>query len=278
MRLLPAAPQSWSRRSLLTLLTASVAVAALLLLGAALGVWYLIVDHHDTTADPTDRRNAATPEDRLAAEPLPRVATDAAHPQPLTTAPVDTLRLPAAIDQGPAGVTTGYPRTPEGALAQLAAIDRAALESGTVAGAQQVIAAWSTPDGPTAETWSGVAAIKVLLSSAGLPATGSPTLTIRLDPAMGLIKGTLPDPSGSPNSPPEFVIPCIDFVLTVTDATTARAATADCQRMVWQHDPERSKGAGRWVIGPGPEPAAAPSVWPGTAAAAEAGYLDLETP
>jgi len=37
--------------------------------------------------------------------------------------------------------------------------------------------------------------------------------------------------------------------------------------MVWDTD--------RWLIGPGPEPAPAPSVWPGTDLAIEVGYQDL---
>jgi hypothetical protein len=63
------------------------------------------------------------------------------------------------------------------------------------------------------------------------------------------------------------VIPCIDFEFDVTLTSTARAAIADCQRMVWEGT--------RWVIGPGPEPAGPPSAWPDTDAAINCGYKDL---
>ncbi|TAM86068.1 MAG: hypothetical protein EPN43_10860, partial [Jatrophihabitans sp.] len=97
-----------------------------------------------------------------------------------------------------------------------------------------------------------------LLDAADLPGGGSPQLAITLTPLMGLIKGSIG---------PDFVIPCVDFELDVTLASTARAAIADCQRMVWT--------GSRWVIGPGPEPAGPPSAWPDTDAAIGAGYKDL---
>jgi hypothetical protein len=75
---------------------------------------------------------------------------------------------------------------------------------------------------------------------------------------MGLIKGTV----GA-----EFAVVCVDFEFTVTVEQTSRIAIADCQRMAWAGD--------RWMIGPGAEPAPAPSVWPGTDAAVGVGWRDL---
>ena len=97
-----------------------------------------------------------------------------------------------------------------------------------------------------------------LLSSAGLSGAGSPQLAIVVRPAMGLIKGTVG---------PDFAVVCVDLEFTVTVEVTSRIAIADCQRMTWAGD--------RWLIGPGPEPARAPSVWPGTDLAIEVGYQDL---
>ena len=97
-----------------------------------------------------------------------------------------------------------------------------------------------------------------LLSAAGLSDAGSPQLAIVVRPAMGLIKGTVS---------PDFVVVCVNLEFTVTVERTSRIAIADCQRMAWAGD--------RWVVGPGAEPAPAPSVWPGTDAAVAAGWRDL---
>jgi hypothetical protein len=131
-------------------------------------------------------------------------------------------------------------------LAQLAAVDAAALSSASLAGARAVIAGWALPGGPTTSSWSGIRAMAALLEGAGV-AGGSGSLAIVATPLMGQIKGSV----GA-----DFVVPCVDFELTVTVTTTVRGAVADCQRMVWTGE--------RWMIGPGPEPADPPSVWPGT--------------
>jgi hypothetical protein len=78
---------------------------------------------------------------------------------------------------------------------------------------------------------------------------------------MGLIKGRVG---------PDFVVACIAFTVDVTYGGTSQRPAADCQRMLWTGD--------RWLIGPGPEPADPPSVWPGTDAAIDAGYRDLHQP
>ena len=143
-------------------------------------------------------------------------------------------------------------------MAQLAAIDQAALQSGSLTGARDVIAAWAMPGGPTTTSWSGVRAMSTLLSAAGLSGGGSQQLAVVLTPRLGQLKGSVG---------PDFVVPCINFELDVTLVQTARGATADCQRMVWHRD--------RWMIGPGDEPAQPPSVWPGTDLAIDVGYREL---
>jgi hypothetical protein len=197
--------------------------------------------------------------DALAARPMPAVPESASRPSPLSNRdPGPPIVLPRATDTGPAGVPTGFPRTPEGAMAQLAAIDQTALQSGSLPGARDVIAAWAMPGGPTTTNWSGVQAMSTLLNAADLSSGGSPQLAVVLTPLMGQIKGSVG---------PDFVVPCLDFELDVTLQQTARGATADCQRMVLHRD--------RWMIGPGKEPALAPSVWPGTDLAIEVGWRDL---
>jgi len=201
--------------------------------------------------------------DQLAAAALPRVSQDASRPAPLSRAqPPDPILLPVAALMGPAGVLTGFPRTPEGALAQLAAIDATALSSVSLPAVREVITRWALPGGPTASSWSGVQATAVLLDTASATPSGSGQLVVVATALMGLVKGALPS-----STAPDLVLACVDLELDVTILQTARGATADCQRMAWVGD--------RWMIGPGAEPAGGPSVWPGTDLAYRVGWRDL---
>ncbi|TKJ21220.1 hypothetical protein [Blastococcus sp. CCUG 61487] len=251
----------WSPARLLTALVVSAVVALALLTGLVLAVV------GGLTEEPDERdaaRQAAAPSrdmsrhDALAVAPMPTADPHDALPGPVSNQAAGVLELPRATGVGPADVPTGFPRTPEGALAQLAAIDVTAMQSGSMDGVRRVIAEWAVPGGPTSETWSGVDGMANLLSAAGLSGAGSPHLAIVVRPVMGLIKGTVGE---------HFAVVCVNFEFTVTVEQTSRVAIADCQRMAWVGD--------QWVIGPGEEPAPAPSVWPGTEAAIAAGYRDL---
>jgi hypothetical protein len=138
--------------------------------------------------------------------------------------------------------------------------DAAALDSASVGGARAVIDQWAAPGGPTAQTWSGVRAMADFLSAAGLSAGKPADLALVATPLMGLVKAT----DGG-----DWVVACVDFEVDATLARTARVAVADCQRMAWQ--------TSRWVVGPGAEPAPAPSIWPGTDASIDAGYKELRS-
>ena len=254
-------PATWGRKQLLTLLAGTVVAAVLLLFGLGLSVYYTL-----RSADPpntTTSEAVSDPYDALAARPMPTASVEAARPGPLTTRPFRSLTLPSGRQLGPAGVTTGFPPTAEGALAQLVALDQAVLQSASVPEAQRLIRAWARRGGPTPTTWSGVRAVAEMLSAAEVPASGSPSFTVSATPELGLVKGTV----GS-----RYVVACVNFVVTATGVRTARVAAADCQRMVWVRD---DRGVWRWMIGPGSEPAQPPSVWPGTEVAHRAGYLRL---
>ena len=219
--------------------------------------------------------------DELAGAPMQTVPDSASHPSALSLhQPPAPLPLPTSTRMGPAGVPTGFARTAAGALAQLAAIDGTALSSATMSGVRDVIAGWAVPGGPTTSSWSGVTAMATLLNAVQRAGDSSNDVTssvagsagggqlVVASPLMGLVKGSLPAGSGTARGPaPQFVVPCLDIELDVTANSTARGATSDCQRMVWTD--------GRWMIGAGPEPAPAPSVWPGTDLAYSVGYRDL---
>jgi hypothetical protein len=243
-------PEEWSRRRLQLLLAVAVVVMVAVLGGI---VWSVIelVQADSGSAHTEDAEGVAV---EGAWGPA---SVDGAQPGTLSSGSTGVIHIPQPRSLGQAQVATGFPRSTEGALAQLIAIDRRAIESGSVVTAQDVIGAWAAPGGPTPTTWSGVAAVESLLESAGLPANGSTDLTIQLQPAMGLMHDETPTV-------------CVDFILSVTvrGGQPARIAVADCQRMTWAGD--------RWVIAAGEEATPTPSLWPGSQASYDAGYQWLE--
>jgi hypothetical protein len=277
-RLEPAATPEWSRQKLLVALSLVAVLAVASLAGVGLWVWFLL--HPHPTADPAAAGAAPVPaaaapvdagsagaaaqaavsarRDALAAAPMRAVDPAAAQPAVLSARDPGSIDLPAATGPGPVGVPTGFPHTPEGALAQLVAIDADVLDTATLDHARQVIAGWAAPGGPSGESWSAVKALAGFHSAAGLSGGASPGLSMRATPMMGLVKAT---------DGPDWAVVCVDFEVDATLARTARVAVADCQRMAWD-------GA-RWIVGPGAEPALAPSIWPGTDAAIDAGYRNL---
>lgn len=275
--LTPTEAKPWERGKLVAVLGVALAACLLAVFGIGLAVYYTLNSgHHSAAAAPGDVNgdglvtqsprpsSTADPgtqqyaEDTLANKPMPTVDLSTAQPASVSTRNPGTLIVPKAAKTGAAGVPTGFPHTPAGALAQMAAIDQTAMQSGTLSGVRAVIAAWAAPGGPTMESWSGVAAMADFLSSAGLSGAGSAQLAMVVTPVMGLIKGTVG---------PDFVVPCVDFQFDVTLNSTQHVAEADCERMVWQGD--------RWVIGPGAEPADPPSVWADTDTSIVVGYKDL---
>jgi hypothetical protein len=277
-----AAPE-WTRQKMLALLVGAAITALALVAGLVVAVVYAVhparpsasrVGAMHTSADGTSRGSgaagsdvAADPRDVLANRAMPTVSADASHPAPVSAVAASTIVIPAATAQGPADVPTGFPHTAAGALAQVAAIDQVALESGSLAAARAVITDWAMPGGPTPSSWSLVHGLIALFDATGISSGGSSQLALVLTPVMGQIKGIV----GA-----DFAVPCVDFELDITLAQTARGADADCQRMVWNPNPTAPGGAdGRWMIGPGSEPATPPSVWPDTNTAIAVGYRDL---
>ena len=259
----------WSRPRLWSLLVGALVVTLALLAGLLWSVTVLLggeVPGTDTHQDDTPRPDEAGlgPELRVNEETL-----SDALPGTLSHGTAGVITLPSATSIGPAGVPTGFPRTREGALAQLIALDRAALESLSVPRAQDVIRAWAATGGPDMQSWSVITGLTRLLSTAGQPATGTTALSLRADAAMGQFPDA-DDAAGSFEAGPRQVIGCVDLLLTLTVAASSseQIAAADCQRLFWQGD--------RWVIAAGPEPAPTPSVWPGSQAALDAGYQWLE--
>jgi hypothetical protein len=261
-----------TRERLLALLGAAALAGLLLLvgLGLALASWISpasppvpAAGKASSAFPPTGQEGPRIPSDgvrrdALAAQ-LMRAGTAAdAQPSVLSTRDPGFIVLPPSTTTGPVAVPAGFAHTPAGALAQLGAIDSAALDSASLVGVRAVIDDWAAPGGPTAATWSGVRAMADFLTAAGLSDGKAPDLALSATPMMGLVKAT---------DGPDWVVACVDFEVDATLARTARVAVADCQRMAW--------AGNRWVIGPGAEPAPPPSIWPGSDAAIDAGYREL---
>lgn len=279
----PAEAQPWGTGKLAALLIGGVAMLALVAVGIGLAVYYTVTGDPDgtkaggpaavpatagstTASAPSGSQNGggnpygydAAAADELARRPMPAVPFAAAQPGAISTELAEVMDIPRPTRVGADGVPTGFPQTPAGALGQLASISQKAMQTGSIEGVRSVIAQWAVPGGPTPGNYSGTQAMADLLSSAGLSASGGGQMTLSVTPTMGLVKGAVGD---------TFVVPCVDYIFVATIQATARVAAADCQRMVWTD--------GRWMIGPGAEPATAPSVWPGTQLAIEVGYRSL---
>ncbi|WP_109472418.1 hypothetical protein [Ornithinimicrobium cavernae] len=275
-----AAQDEWSRRKLLAILGATCLVGLVLLLGLVLAVREALgaSGGEDLAADPavvvpaglpgtpTDpdvaveeaRELPAGPERRaaLASAPMLSVPPEAYRQGTPSTTPAPAIEVPVATTSGPAGVRSGFPQTPEGAVAQLAAIDTTVLHAMSIPVAHDVHAAWSQQGAAPAEEWVMTDNVRSFLDSARqMGQTKGPGVTITAQPVGGQVKGTDGD---------DWVVACVllDIRAVITDE--ARVAYGHCEAMAWDGT--------RWVIAAGPSAAPGPSTWPGTDLAAEAGW------
>ncbi|GAB2863511.1 hypothetical protein [Nocardioides pacificus] len=255
----------WSRRRLLGIVAAAVAVAALLLGGLAYGVLLAINGVGDETsahvaatgesAGSTEARGEAH-RDEIAAKPMLTVPDRAAFPAETTSAEPPEIYVPPGTGvTGPAFVLTGFPHTPEGAIGQLAQIDLAVLQAMSLDTAEEVYNAWALPGGVRAEEWWITTSVRAFLSSTGMGEVKDPSSSVSLKPAAALVKGT---------DGPDWATVCVLMRVSATYKSEAQIAFAHCERMQWV--------GGRWMVAPGVPPAPAPATWPGTQLAHEAGW------
>jgi len=263
MRILrdPEAATPWTRQRLQMLL------GALLIgtLAAVVGVAMLIAQSVRPTrivgdgAPPGGGFGALSPasvRDDIASAPMASLDPAAAtRPDPATEV-AGPILIPDPIEgRGPAGVPV-FGHTNEGALAQLAAIDASVLEAMSIPQAREVHTKWVQSGGPAFEDWDLTQNVTAFLRGARQGASKDVTTTVAVTPTGGMVKGT---------DGPDWVLACVLLDVQATIQTTYRMGWANCQRMQWVGD--------RWQIGPGAQPAKAPSAWPGSKAALAAGWL-----
>ena len=204
-------------------------------------------------ADPAQRR------DLIAAAPMATVAGDAGLSPGVAIALPPAIRLPAATTVGASGVSSGFPRTPEGAAAQLAAIEVRVLSAMSLPLVTEVYRDWAMPGGVGAGDWSQTRNVQSFLTHSRQSSNQlDPGTLVSVTPAAIQIKGT---------DGPDWVVACVLLDVRAALKVEARMGYGTCERMQWAGD--------RWLIGPGAPPALAPSTWPGSDASVEAGWLPV---
>jgi hypothetical protein len=214
-----------------------------------------------TSTGAPDIPASAAEQDAIAMRPMQQLPKSAAQPQPLVA---ETAGPPIAVPKGtgkivPGGppVTTGFPRTPQGALGQLAAIDEAALSTVDATRIHEVYQ-WAAAPGAVSESeWRPAYSIGRLLESVGNQ--NGKQAEVSYSVVQGQIKGTVGK---------DFVVACVLGEFNAMLNASAKIGVGDCQRMVWND--------GRWWIGPGAQPPEAPHAWPGSADAVRGGWRELK--
>lgn len=244
--------QPWSRTRLLTALAAAVVAALLLLAGLGYAVYSMVVPSRP--GGPVATLPRLLSRDEMAAAPMLTVPRAAARPTAPAEVPALTITVPPATRPGSAGVPTGYPHTPEGAVGQLAAIETIVLPAMSVPVAGAVHDAWALPGAVPVADWELTGAVRAFLAAAGTEAL-DPSSYVMVEPTAGLVKGS---------DGPDWVVVCVLVEVRARIVTEAAMGWGHCSRMQWAGD--------RWMIAAGPPPAPAPSTWPGSQASVAAGW------
>lgn len=253
----------WSRRHLLIVLGVLVAVVLLLVAGLA----YVAVrgtnsgtasagldspDQKTWHVGADDVRGDAY-RDAVAAEPMLETDDDDMRPAAPALDEQRRMVIGPATKRGPAKVPSGFDHTPEGAVAQLAAIEVEALTPMSVGYARDVHLEWAM-DGASFDRWGIAEAIQSFHTSAGtVDGDGGVSLTAK--PVGAQIKGT---------DGPDWVLACVQLDVIVVVVEQVRFGYGYCERMQWS--------GSRWMIAPGAPAAQAPSTWPASKRSLDAGW------
>lgn len=245
------------------------AVVLVVLVGAGIGISSSLGHHQSAAAGRSAAGGSAAPtpsaptglsvqqqEDAIANRPMLQVEQNFL-PQAEVNATTAPLTLPASTKMV-AGVPSGFPRTPQGAVAQLAAMDQAAYSNFNPDTARSVYTAYSLPGAVPITEWEPTNTIFNFYQAN--PKDLPSAMQASFVPVQGLIKGT----ANSGN----FVVACVSGRLSYSyQGDAAQIGAPDCSRMVWQ--------GGQWALGPGRKPFMPPLVWPRNAQSYKAGFRDL---
>lgn len=259
----PQTSGEWSRRRLLVMLAGAVVFALVVVTGLVMAVAAAIGSHGTAggggarpertwTADPDGVRGDGY-RDAVAARAMLAANESDLQPSAPSLDKPKRIEIPASTSTGPAEVPSGFPHTPEGAVAQLASIEIAALTPMSVQFARDVYDAWAQ-DPSEFDRWEIAQSIQSFHAHAGT-ADGDGAVSITASPVGAQIKGT---------DGPDWVLACVQLDVTAAVQQQMRFGFGHCERMQWSGD--------RWLIAAGKRPAQAPSTWPGSQRSLEAGW------
>ncbi|MCE0485479.1 hypothetical protein [Ornithinimicrobium sediminis] len=268
--------EAWGRGRLLAILAGAIGAGLVLLAGLGLFIWEALADDPTDTLARADSSNTVAEQEpvelvldestlaeagparreQIADADMPGVEDRRAFREgPVATTIVEPLEVPPAASTGPVGVPTGYPRTPQGAVAQLAAIDVAVIQGMSVPATHEIYRSWSTGEGEPA-AWVMTRNVTDFLTAANQSGQHKESgLVVTATPAAGQVKGTDGD---------DWVVACVLLELNARLVEEARVAYGHCEAMTWAGE--------RWLIDTTHGVAPAPSTWPGTDLAARAGW------
>jgi hypothetical protein len=195
--------------------------------------------------------------DRIAAASMAQPGMTAMFEgEPAITKAAEILIPEPGDEFGPGGVVTGFPHTPEGAVAQLAVIETEVLTTMCVDITKEIHEGWVQKGGPSFEAWEMTQAVRGFLAGLNQGRCKDSAVQISVDPVAGIIKGTVGQ---------DWVLACVLLDFTAAKSDSKRFGYGHCARMAWVDD--------RWQVAAGKPPADAPSALPDTQAAVDAGWL-----
>lgn len=209
-----------------------------------------------TSASPSVSVSSAASAQDLMSEPWPDYTKSGPTMQPEVVSSSAPITLPKGTSTSPAGVPTGFPKTPEGALAQLKAIDETGFKNANPDTARKVYKDSFLPDNPGfyQHGWMGDAADDFGRSDPSL-------YTTTLNVSQGLIRGTAENGN--------FAYVCTLGKLQVSTKFNGSQTipVPDCQGMRWTGN--------RWMGVPQTS-VQGPDVSPHSEAAYKLGFRDVE--
>ena len=284
----PAGVDGWGRRRLLAVVVGVLVAGTALLGGLGYAVYLALAPSANPVAGvPSGVSSEQGPvqvrRDGIAAAAMLTVTPQDALPAPPAAETAPGILVPPASSSGPGGVPTGFPRTPEGAVGQLAAIETTVFQAMSMPLTAEVHQHWTLPPTPEAHNpavhnpaaripeageggvagWEIARHVQSFLGTAQMGPEKDLTTVVTATPAAGLVKGV---------DGPDWVLACVLLEVRAVITTEARIGYGHCERMQW-HD-------GRWQIAPGAAPARAPSTWPGSQRSIDAGWrtwVDTDT-